>query len=318
MIVQQSDQITFGWGVNANDRHTFVDFQISALPGSTLARLAGSLGSGQADLTGFEADGAAVTFVGATQLATGDTAPLRTLVEYLRKKALKGLEQDAQAPAALKDIVDQILQVVDKTVAEGKAGAGASVVLGRKSLKFVAGVHVADGRALAKAFQDLFELARQQPSVPDVKFFADKIGDVDLHTFTVPISDSDQDARQILGEKLDVVVGTGPQCLYIAFGESSDQLLKKVVEVSAATGSQALPPARLHVAVRPLAAFLASLDTKDDKLNKMAQAIEVAKGGDAISLGISPFENGLGCRLVIEEGVLEMLGKSAAESGIGD
>ena len=274
--------------------------------------------AGRTDFTGFEADGAAVTFVGATQLATGDTAPLRTLVEYLRKKALKGLEQDAQTPAALKDIVDQVLQVVDKTVEEGKAGAGASVVLAPKSLKFVAGVHVSDGRALAKAFQDLFELARQQPSMPDVKFYADKIGEIDLHKFTVPISDSDEDARKILGDKLDVVVGTGPQCLYFAFGDLSDQLLKKVVDASAASGSQALPPARLQVAVRPLAAFLASLDTKDDKLNKMAEAIEAASGGDAISLGVLTFENGLGCRLVVEEGVLEMLGKSAATTGGSD
>ena len=99
-------------------------------------------------------------------------------------------------------------------------------MLAPKSLKFVAALHVADGRALAKAFQDLFELARQQPSMPDVKFFADKAGDIDLHKFTVPISDSDEDARKILGDKLDVVVGTGPHCLYFAFGESSDQLLK--------------------------------------------------------------------------------------------
>jgi hypothetical protein len=318
MLVQQSDQITFGWGVDAQDRHTFVDLQVTALPGSALARLASSLSSGQADLTGFEADGAAVTLVGATQLAAGDTAPLRTLVDYLRKKSQKGLERDPQTPAALKDIVDQVLQVVDKTVEEGKAGAGASVMLAPKSLKFVAALHVADGRALAKAFQDLFELARQQPSMPDVKFFADKAGDIDLHKFTVPISDSDEDARKILGDKLDVVVGTGPHCLYFAFGESSDQLLKKVAEASAAAGSQSLPPARLHVAVRPLVAFLASLESKDDKLKKMAEAMEAASGGDTISLGVSPLENGLGCRLVIEEGVLEMLGKSAAASGLGD
>ena len=106
--------------------------------------------------------------------------------------------------------------------------------------------------------------------------------------------------------------------MYFAFGESSDQLLKKVAETSATAGAQALPPARLHVAVRPLVAFLASLDTKDDKPKKMAEAMEAASGGDAISLGVSPLENGLGCRLVIEEGVLEMLGKSAAASGLGD
>lgn len=314
-IVQQSDQITLGWGVDTQQRHTFVDFQITALPGSTLARLASSLGSGQSELTGFEADGAAVTLVGASQLATGDVAALHAIVEYLRQKSLKGIEKDPQAPAALKAIVDQVLQVVDKTVQEGKSGLGASVVLAPKSFRFVGAMHVADGRALAKAFQDLFELARQQPAVPDVKFYADKLGEIDLHKFTVPISESDEDARKVLGDKLDVVVGTGPQCLYFAFGEASDQLLKKVVDASTSAGAQPMPPARLHVAVRPLAAFLASLDNKADKPKKMAEVIEAANGGDAITLGISSLSNGLGCRLLVEEGVVEMLGKSATGNG---
>ena len=316
-LVQQSDQITLGWGIDVQQRHTFVDLHLTAVAGSSFAHLATGLANGQSELTGFEVQNAAVTLMGATQLAVDDTHALSVLVDYIRKKASKGIEQDPQAPAALKGIVEQILQVVDKTVREGKTGFGASVVLAPKSFNFVAGLRVSDGKLLATAFQELFELAGQQPSVPDVKFFADKHGDIDFHRFTVPIAERDADARKVLGDKLDVVIGTGPQCLYFAFGDSSDALLKQVVDASQANGSQAVPPARLHVSVRPLAAFLASLDEANEKPRRMAEAMEAASGGDVISVGISPLPNGLGCRLLLEEGVLEMLGKTAEPSRNG-
>jgi hypothetical protein len=49
----------------------------------------------------------------------------------------------------------------------------------------------------------------------------------------------------------------------------------------------------------------------------MAEIIQAARSGDGISLTVSPLENGIGCRLQIDEGVLEMLGKSAQPAGGG-
>ena len=63
-------------------------------------------------------------------------------------------------------------------------------------------------------------------------------------------------------KKLDVVVGTGPQSLYFALGEKCDELLKSAIDKSAEVGEQAVPPVQLRVAVKPLVAFLASLDRR--------------------------------------------------------
>ena len=202
-----------------------------------------------------------------------------------------------------------MLDVLDRTVKEGKTEIGASVVLAPKSFQFVAAVRVADGRALADAFQKLFELARQQPDVPDVKFYADKHRDIDFHTLTVPISERDAETRNVLGDELDVVIGTGPQCLYFALGKASDKLLKQAIDKSIEAAEQTVPPIHLQVAVKPLVAFLASLDTSAEKPRKMAEIIQAARGGDGLSLTVSALENGIGCRLQIDAGVLEMLGK---------
>ena len=68
---------------------------------------------------------------------------------------------------------------------------------------------MADGAALAAAFQKLIELARNEPGVPEVRFHAENQRGIDLHTFSVPIPDSGNEVRKVLGDELAVVVGTG-------------------------------------------------------------------------------------------------------------
>ncbi len=314
MLFDQADQITIGWSVDSRSACMVADLQATAVDGSALAGQWSALAQSRTNFAGFLVDNAAVTFQAAARLSAQDGRKIQAVVEYLRSKALLAIQRDPNAPAALNEIVNGVLDVVDRTVQEGKPEVAASVVLAPKSFKFVAGLHVADGRALADAFQQLFELARQQPDVPDVRFFAARHGEIDLHMLTVPISERDTDWRRTLGDHLDVVVGTGPQGLYFGLGDQSDQLLKEAIDRSAALGEQAVPSVQLRIAAKPLLAFLASLEKADQKLTKMATILNRARGGDSILLTTTPLNNGFGCRLQIDEGVLEMFGKTAQPS----
>ncbi len=97
------------------------------------------LPSSRSVFTGFVVDDAAATFQGVARVSPDSAGNIRAAVEYLRKKALKGIDRDPNAPAALKDIVNGVLDVVDQTVQEGKSEIGASVVLAPNSFQFVAG-----------------------------------------------------------------------------------------------------------------------------------------------------------------------------------
>lgn len=315
VLINQSEQLTVGWGVDSQGGRMHLDLQATAVAGSALAQQWSRLSDGRSLLSGCIVENAAATFQGVAQLSAGGGT--QAVVEYLRQKALKGIDQDPQAPEALRSIVNNVLDVVARTVEEGRSEISASVVLAPKSFEFVAGVRVADGRALAASFQELYALARQEPDVPEVTFFADTHHEVDLHTLTIPIAERDVDARKMLGEKLDVVVGTGPQSLYFAFGPQCDTLLKTAIDRSAEAGSQPVPPVQVRIAARPLAAFLASLDPTQDKPARMAEAIHSARGGDEVSLTVTPRPNGFDCRLLVEEGILEMLAKTAQTSEDG-
>ena len=82
-------------------------------------------------------------------------------------------------------------------------------------------------------------------------------------------------------------------------------------------GAQPVPPVQVRSAARPLMAFLASLDPTRDKPARMAEAIHSARGGDEVSLTVTPCPNGFDCRLLVEEGILEMLGKTDRTSEDG-
>lgn len=317
VLINQSEQLTVGWGVDSQGGRMHLDLQATAVAGSALAQQWSRLSDGRSLLSGCIVENAAVTFQGVTQRSAGSGGGTQAVVEYLRQKALKGIGQDPQAPEALRSIVNNVLDVVARTIEKGRSEISGSVVLAPKSFQFVAGVCVADGRALAVSFQELYALARQQPDMPEVKFFADTHHEVDLHTLTIPIAERDVDAHRMLGEKLDVVVGTGPQSLYFAFGPQCDTLLKTAIDRSVEAGAQPVPPVQVRSAARPLMMFLASLDPTRDKPARMAEAIHSARGGDEVSLTVTPCPNGFDCRLLVEEGILEMLGKTDRTSEDG-
>ncbi len=163
-------------------------------------------------------------------------------------------------------------------------------------------------KALADAFQHVIDLAKSEPDVPDVKFNADEHRGVSFHKFTVPIPENEPDTRRALGDNLDVVIGTGANCLYLALGSGGDELLKKVIDKSAEQPSLPVPPAQLRVALKPLIRFLASVNN-DENLTRLAESLDETTSGDQVLVTVRTINNGIQYRLEVQQGVLQVLGK---------
>lgn len=310
-LINDSDQITVGWAVDPPQRRTYVDLRAQAKDGSTLSDQFAAMLDSRSTFTGFFQDNAAAAFQGSMRVSDQSKEQISAFLDYVKERAEKGIEADPNAPASLTPIVNSVLDVVKRTVQEGKTDAGATLLLAPESFKFVGGLRVADGRALAEAFEDLFQLAKNEPNVPEVNFYAEKYGDLDLHTLILPIDENDKDARRLLGETVDIAIATGPEQLYFALGEGSDGLLKAIVDKSQEIGEAKIPPIQVRIAVKPIMQFLASIDRDNEKQQALAEAISQASGGDAIQLTVEQIDNGFGCRLIIEEGLLELAGKAS-------
>ena len=119
-LINDSDQITIGWAVDSARRRTYIDLQAQAKDGSSLSRQIRSLMDSRSTFTGFFVDNAAAAFQGSLRVSQQGGEQISSLVEYIRRKAIKGIDADPNAPESFKEIVNTVLNVVDRTVREGK------------------------------------------------------------------------------------------------------------------------------------------------------------------------------------------------------
>jgi hypothetical protein len=121
------------------------------------------------------------------------------------------------------------------------------------------------------------------------------------------------EARQILGEKLDVILGIGPQSIYVTAGKSAEALLKKVIDGSAG-GPKNVPPAQFNIALLPILKFSASMDPNNPLLPALVASLEKS-GNDRLIITSTGTANGTQMRIEVQEGIIRLGGEAARQMG---
>ncbi|MCU0961506.1 MAG: hypothetical protein MUF48_15525 [Pirellulaceae bacterium] len=311
---QQCDQLTLGWAADSDQQRVYLDLWATAVPDAALATALAELPRAPRTLRGAVVPDAAMTIHAGLQLPSQASQAFQAMVAYLRAKALRRLAQDPAAPAVLTEIASTVFDVADRTATDAVIEAAASVVVAPHASRVVAAIRVADGRAVATALQQLYKVARHQPDVPAAEFFAARAGNIDLHRLNIAVGQHDEDARKVFGPALDIVLGTSSDHLYLALGQQSEELLQRTVDPPDASAGAPEDDNQLlavRLAARPLMAFLAALEPDQEKPRRMAEVVAAARGGDRVALTVEAIPQGLRCRFEVDEGVLEMLAKSA-------
>jgi hypothetical protein len=322
-LIEEVDQLTIGWGVDRAAKSTYVDFEITAVEGTSMARQMALLQDTTSKFAGFLMPGASVTADGSTKMSPEDIEQNVALFEVFRARAEKEIDNDAgleaNQRAEAKDLLKQFFSVLTDTIKGGNIDYGATLMLEKEELDFAAGTLVADGKKLEAAFAKLVKLAENEPDFPEVKLNAGKHGDVNLHTIVVEIPADEEEAQKLFGEKLNIVVGTAPKALYVAFGKNGEALLKKAIDASATQASKKVPPSQMNVYVKPIVRFASSMDESENPiLAHVVDALDnIANGTDEINLFTKPIPGGAIGRLQVNEGVLKIVGE-ALKAAQGD
>lgn len=318
-LLQESDQLTLGWGVDSKAGKVFLDFGLTAVADSRLAKQMDGYSKLTSTVGGIELADAAATMRFTIPLDEDDIEQVQETLEAARDQALKGIDEDSKlkdgdAKEVAKDVVTAIFDVLIDTADEGKFDGGLAVSLDPKAVHVVAGGFVADGEEIQDQLKELAKLAEESGdddvSLEDLKFNAAKHKGVDLHTFSVPVPDDEEQAQQLFGKSLDVVVGTGEQSAYVALGKESTDLLKKVLDDSASASQKTVIPFSLNVSLAPILGFAASVDD-DEMVKLLAKTIQEAAGKDHIRVTQRGVARGTSVRLEVEEGVLRLIGAAA-------
>ena len=316
-MLDELDEITIGLNIDAAGQRTYLDIGMTAVAGSRLAKQVEEISQTKSSYTAFLAPGAAATLNFVAPVAKEDLEQMRTLIEGIKANAQKELDNDpnldAPRRAAAKELIAGFIEVLQQTLEEGKVDGGAALMLEPKSLNFVAGGLVADGAKVESLFKRLAELAKDEPEAPEIKLNAGKHRDVNLHTISGP--NDDEKAREILGDKIHIVLGTGPKSLYVAFGKDGEGLLKKMIDqVAQGQGPKDAPPSQLNVSLLPILKFAASIE-ENPIIPAMVSVLEKS-GKDKMTIVSELRPRGTNTRILVEEGVLQAIGEGVKQAGL--
>ena len=321
-LFDEAEQITIGWNIDSAAKATYIDMVVSAVKGSKLARQLSAYGDAKSNFAGFAIPGAAVTANFTGKMDETEIEEAVTLLDAMRATALAELEDsedlpDDEARDAAKQMVDNLMDVAVNTVKSGTMDGGAVVLLGEKSITVAMGGYVADGAKLQAAFEELIKLAEKEDDFPGVEMNADAHKGVKFHTMSVPVPE-EEDARDVLGDTLDVAVGIGENSAYMAFGTDCVSQLKQIIDASAAAGATDVDPVKIVVSLTPILKFAAAVE-ENPALDIAVEVLEAADGADKVSITGSTEGRTITYRIQVEEGVLKAIGKAgqAAAGGLG-
>jgi hypothetical protein len=188
-----------------------------------------------------------------------------------------------------------------------------------ESLTFVGGGFIADPTKVESGLKKIADVAKEKEGdeVPEISWAADKYKDVTFHTMKAPVDEQEEEARQLFGETVDIVVGIGKKAVYFALGRDAANAVKKIIDDSAANPNKATVPVEMTVALGQIMNAAKGFADEDDKpqIEMIAEMLESeANGRDHIRLNAQPIENGIRMRIEAEEGVLRAIGMSAMQA----
>ncbi len=320
--INDLDTILVGFAIDGTAKTAYLDFTVTAVEGSQTAQEMDELGDAKTDFAGMVLPGAAITLRTTGKLSDSDATQMKSTITSVRASAMKeladqGLPEEQEQKAA--QLLEDMLSVVESTIDSRRMDSGASLILKPDAATLVVGAYLADGAKLEKILKDIVEIAKQeQPQVAQlITLDAETHEGVNLHVAKVPLpADSgDEEAEKMIGlvgNPLEVVVGTAAQSAYVAIGRGALQTLKDAVAKSKAEAGKDVIPMEMKVSAGAIAQFVAEVADDEPQAKQMAGMIagKLAQSGgkDHLVITSQAVPNGATVRIELQEGILAVLG----------
>ncbi len=318
-IVQETDTLTIGWQIDGSKRETYLDATITALPNTKMAEQMKSLRDSTTQFGSFLVPGAAIQGNVSSVIPADQMEQSLASLDQLQQSALKEISEDDDLDDATRagasKLVETFFEIVRGTVKTGKMDGAASVVLKPKSMTIVSAAHVASGTEVEAALKQLVDMAKDSPDIAfsSVKFNASEHAGVRFHTMALPIPEEEY-LRKVLGDTLQVVVGTSDKAAYVALGADGIETLKGLLDQGKNAQAKTVDPFLLEASLTPILKFADSIEP-NPVVSALAETLAGAEGKDHVRIRTIAVENGGMYRFLLEEGVLKAIGQGTQMVG---
>jgi hypothetical protein len=315
--VDELDSIQLGLAIDEETSALRLDIEATALPDTETAQRLTAAGGMATDFAGFAVAEAALSYYGVGRIEQADVDQILSLIDGFRTSVHtnlgdQGLPEDDEKTA--RQLVDDTIAVVTATVKQRDLDGGLLLLLDEKQATWLGGIKVADSSRVEDILKRVVEeAAREQPALKEaVQFNAEEHAGVQLHKLSIPTAAlGDQQATELFGNELTVVLGVADQAVYLGIGTDATETLKKVIDDCEKGSDKELPPASLTISAGPVARFVGKFGpTQEAQLaaKMIADMLADAEGTDRLTITTTVRESGQRVRVEMEAGLLKLLG----------
>ena len=316
-FINDTDELNVGLNIDRSGQLVTIDSSFTAVDGSKLAGLYSGSHAIPSQFSSVIRHEAAAFYHAATSIGPEAIEQTRTTLRSTMNSLsgmLKNQEDLSPSQAAdIKVLIDQITELSIKSIEEGRADMGALLLTTQDSFQFVFGAFVADGDEAAQIVKDVAAKLENEPDAPRFEFDRSTYKDVTMHLVEADVPASEDEARKVFGDKLQVHVGTGDKAVYVAIGKDSESLMKELIDSSEGDAGADRPIGQFSLKLKPILEFAQSVESNDAIAAMVDELIRASDEG-LVTMVQDSIENGQESKITIGEGVLKAIGAAAQQA----
>ena len=318
-LFNDTEELVIGMAADEKARAVYFDAIITSKPGSQMAnQLAESKKAGRSKFSGFLMDGAAMTVNMTTQITPDITEQYKSMLKTAHDQLGEIINADENMDDAQVDMVnklmDNMFDMIGETVERGRMDMGAMLMTADGKMNFVMGAEVAEPEKLEDSLKEVAKMVEKE--VGDEVQFDLNAGShrgTTFHEILIEVPSSEEEARNILGDQVTLVVGIGKEAVYFGMGDDPESAMKQAMDKSAETSaSNEDTSMQFNLFLSPILKFASGIQGAE-MLEMMSDTLEA--GGDRIQVRSDYIENGVKTRFEIQDGVLQLIGAAGGLMG---
>lgn len=310
-LINETDELMIGYKIDKEKKLLTSTFSLTALEGSDIAKRVAVINPpGDSAFTGFLNDTAAADFNLRYQLHEDDVKLYVGLMDTMRQQMIDEIDADGE-------FTDEELATIEtasanisesfKATLEGKLiDTGGVLVMDENSFSFAGGSSIVDTEKFEEAVKSLVDLAETKADgLLEAKLNSGTYDDITLHTILISIPDDEEEARDVFGSQVEIVVGVSPDKVYFGAGKNPLKTLTDAIERSKTPKPSEYGQLLYNVRVAPILRF-ASKASGEEALADMAETLEKDETG-RITIWSKEIPNGIETTFEAQDGILALI-----------
>jgi hypothetical protein len=317
-VMKDVQQIVLGFLTESDQKRVAIDAAIQFLPGTELAAQMESQAGLRSEFAGLQvAESAAqVRLTGAMAKDQDKAAAKLALQEFLKQveQAMQRTELPEQRAGLLKQLMASCTKVLEQTIDEGLVDGAAALSYHDDVLRVLAGVRVADGRAIEnelKSFISGLTAASEIQFEPD---YATE-GSWRLHRLRAQLPDSEDSIGSLLGQEIEIFIAASDKKLLVSLAPDGEESLRSAIRQMDSAQPVEVTPMEVVLKVGDLVRLMQKANP-DPSMEEMLAAVEQVESNDQVKVTATVLPRGFVVRASIEEGVLKTLGSMVKSSDL--